>query len=190
MTTPDATDTYGTYGTTSATSTPQTTHTLLDSPLGPLTLVTDGVALTGLHLAEHRHASPDQWGPRRAREQAPVVVEEAAEQLAAYFAGERGDFTLPLAPSGTAFQQAVWARLREIPHGETLSYGAIAAALDRPGASRAVGLAVGRNPLSIIVPCHRVIGADGSLTGYGGGLERKERLLALERGEAPLPLDA
>ncbi|GAB3181984.1 methylated-DNA--[protein]-cysteine S-methyltransferase [Nesterenkonia halophila] len=166
-----------------------TTHTFLDSPLGPLTLVTDGAALTGLYLAEHRRTSPDHWGPRRDREQAPAVVEEAAVQLDAYFAGERGDFTLPLAPSGTVFQQAVWALLREIPHGETRTYGAIAAALDRPGASRAVGLAVGRNPLSIIVPCHRVIGADGSLTGYGGGLERKERLLALERGEALLPLD-
>lgn len=190
MTTPDTTDMTSTSGTTSRTGTPQTAHTLLASPLGPLTLVTDGVALTGLYLAEHRHACPDGWGPRRAREQAPAVVEEAAEQLEAYFAGERGDFALPLAPSGTAFQQAVWARLREIPYGETVTYGAIAAALDRPGASRAVGLAVGRNPVSIVVPCHRVIGADGSLTGYGGGVERKQRLLALERGEARLPLEA
>ncbi|WP_010524045.1 methylated-DNA--[protein]-cysteine S-methyltransferase [Nesterenkonia sp. F] len=173
-----------------ATRITDTTHTLIDSPLGPLTLVTDGTALTGLHLAEHRHTSPELWGPAVSREQAPAIITEAAGQLDAYFAGERRSFDLPLAPSGTAFQQAVWSRLREIPHGETVSYGAIAAALDRPGASRAVGLAVGRNPLSIIVPCHRVVGADGSLTGYGGGVERKQRLLALERGEPLLPLDA
>ncbi len=104
----------------------------------------------------------------------------AAEQLTEYFAGRRTEFDLPLAPRGTAFQLAVWKALLGISYGETASYGAIARAIGRPGASRAVGAATGRNPLSLVVPCHRVVGADGTLTGYGGGLDRKAWLLDLE----------
>ncbi len=111
----------------------------------------------------------------------PAGVSFAAEQLEAYFAGERRDFDLPLAPAGTDFDHAVWDLLRAIPYGETRSYGELARALGRPERVRAVGRANGRNPLAIVVPCHRVIGADGSLVGYGGGLERKRALLALER---------
>ena len=106
---------------------------------------------------------------------------DAVEQLAEYFTGERTEFELSLDLVGTAFQRSVWSALREIPYGETCSYGEIARKLGSPGASRAVGLANGHNPIGIIVPCHRVIGANGSLTGYGGGLERKRMLLDLER---------
>ncbi|OSM42623.1 methylated-DNA--[protein]-cysteine S-methyltransferase [Nesterenkonia sp. PF2B19] len=161
-------------------------HSMIDSPVGPLALVTDGEALTGAYMAEHRHTTAERWGEAVALEDAAAVVRRAAEQLGEYFAGDRRTFDLRLAPEGTAFQQRVWAALREIPYGETWSYGQLAAHLGSPGASRAVGLANGRNPLSIIVPCHRVIGADGSMTGYGGGVPRKEHLLALERGEQPL----
>jgi methylated-DNA-[protein]-cysteine S-methyltransferase len=109
----------------------------------------------------------------------------AVEQLRTYFAGERFAFEMPLAPKGTAFQQTVWMALRDIPYGSTTSYGAIAQKIGRPSASRAVGMANGRNPLGIVVPCHRVIGSSGALTGYGGGLHRKEWLLAHE-ARAPL----
>jgi methylated-DNA-[protein]-cysteine S-methyltransferase len=112
--------------------------------------------------------------------------EEARRQLDEYFAGHRAEFDLPLSPRGTAFQREVWAALQTIPYGEVRSYGQIAAQIGRPGASRAVGLANGRNPISVIVPCHRVIGASGALTGYGGGLPRKRLLLDLEaRGREP-----
>lgn len=161
-------------------------HSMIDSPVGPLALVTDGEALTGVFMAEHRHAATDRRGEAVALGDAAAVVRRAAEQLGEYFVGDRRTFDLPLAPEGTAFQQRVWAALQEIPYGETWSYGQLAAHLGSPGASRAVGLANGRNPISIIVPCHRVIGADGSMTGYGGGVPRKEHLLALERGEQPL----
>lgn len=163
-------------------------HSVIDSPVGPLALVTDGDALTGLFMAEHRHTDPDRWGDPVDLEDAAAVVRRAAAQLGEYFAGERREFDLPLAAAGTPFQQTVWAGLREIPYGQTWTYGQLAAHLGSPGASRAVGLANGRNPISIIVPCHRVIGADGSMTGYGGGVARKEQLLALERG-AQLPLE-
>ena len=125
----------------------------------------------------HRHRPPDtSFGLRRG-----AGLEAAAEQLGEYFAGERRDFDLVLRPTGSVFQQAVWSALRDIPYAATMSYGQLAARIGRPGASRAVGLANGRNPLCIVVPCHRVIGANGSLTGYGGGLERKQHLLALEQ---------
>ena len=113
--------------------------------------------------------------------QAKEVLEKAERQLDEYFAGERKVFNLPLAPKGTEFQKKVWAALRDIPYGETRSYGQIAAAVGNPKASRAVGMANHRNPISIIVPCHRVIGADGRLVGFGGGLWIKERLLKLEK---------
>jgi methylated-DNA-[protein]-cysteine S-methyltransferase len=152
-------------------------HTTTDSPVGPLRLVaTDGV-LSGLYLSEQRHR-PDEasFGDRDDR-----AFGEVIEQIEAYFAGERTTFDLPLHLAGTDFQRRVWAGLRTIPYGETWSYGQLAAHLGSPGASRAVGLANGRNPVAIVVPCHRVVGANGRLTGYGGGLERKQALLDLER---------
>lgn len=153
-------------------------HTVVDSPIGPLTLVADNGALAGLYMHEHRHRPLDStFGVRRAGDLDPVVA-----QLDEYFAGGREEFDLPLAPIGTPFQMRVWTALRAIPYGTTHSYGRLATAVGAPGAARAVGLANGRNPISIVVPCHRVVGADGSLTGYGGGVERKRHLLALEQG--------
>jgi methylated-DNA-[protein]-cysteine S-methyltransferase len=152
-------------------------YDLHPSPIGELLLVSDGDALTGLYmLPDHRHAPPIQATGRRD----PAPLRPTAEQLEAYFAGELTSFDLPLAPRGTPFQHAVWNALLDIPYGQTTSYTEIAQAVDRPTATRAVGAANGRNPISIVVPCHRVIGAGGSLTGYGGGLERKRQLLALE----------
>ncbi|MGW1023762.1 methylated-DNA--[protein]-cysteine S-methyltransferase [Streptomyces sp. NPDC002577] len=155
-------------------------HTVMDSPYGPLTLVlTDGV-LSGLYMTGQRHRPPEEsFGDR---DDTASAFAEIATQLKAYFAGELKEFTLPLDLHGTPFQRTVWEQLREIPYGETRSYGELAQALGNPKASRAVGLANGRNPVGIIVPCHRVVGADGSLTGYGGGLERKQLLLDFERG--------
>ncbi|MDQ0597854.1 methylated-DNA-[protein]-cysteine S-methyltransferase [Streptomyces canus] len=167
-------------------------HTTIDSPYGPLTLVaTDGI-LSGLYMTGQRHRPPQEnFGmgvPPRERSRAwgndDRPFGEPADQLAAYFAGELKEFTLELHLDGTPFQRGVWQQLLRIPHGETRTYGELADALGNPGASRAVGLANGKNPIGIIVPCHRVVGADGSLTGYGGGLERKQRLLDLERGAA------
>ncbi|MFD9855168.1 methylated-DNA--[protein]-cysteine S-methyltransferase [[Kitasatospora] papulosa] len=153
-------------------------HTVVDSPYGALTLVaTDGV-LSGLYMTAQRHRPPEEtFGVPDAR---PFT--ETVRQLDAYFAGELTEFDLPLSLAGTPFQRSVWAELVRIPYGETRSYGELAENLGKPGASRAVGLANGRNPVGIIVPCHRVVGASGSLTGYGGGLDRKQRLLAFERG--------
>ncbi|MFF0288178.1 methylated-DNA--[protein]-cysteine S-methyltransferase [Streptomyces sp. NPDC005262] len=155
-------------------------HMVVDSPYGPLTLVaTDGV-LSGLYMTEQRHRPPEEtFG-----DPDPRPFQETIRQLDAYFAGGLREFDLPLHLDGTPFQRSVWEQLRQIPYGETRSYGELADRLGKPGASRAVGLANGRNPVGIIVPCHRVIGAAGSLTGYGGGLERKQRLLAFENGTA------
>jgi methylated-DNA-[protein]-cysteine S-methyltransferase len=150
-------------------------HHTIDTPIGELLLVGDERALAELHLEPH--GSP----PGRPD---PGCFEEAEEQLEAYLAGERTSFDLPLAPAGTSFQLRVWEALTEIPYGETRSYGAIAAAVGRPDAVRAVGATNGRNPIAVIVPCHRVIGSDGSLTGYGGGLDRKRMLLELEAAHA------
>lgn len=159
-------------------------YTHLDSPLGPLLAVRDDTALTGLYLPTSRHPVT----PRASWARDDAAFTDARDQLAAYFAGDRQDFDLVLNPVGTGFERAVWAALREIPYGETTSYGAIAAALGHPDAARAVGRANGRNPISIIVPCHRVIGADGSLTGYGGGLPAKRWLLSHEAQHAGLTL--
>ena len=145
------------------------------TPLGELLLLADDAGLRGLYLPDPRHAPP-----AIAPEGDAPVFAAAREQLDAYFAGELEDFELPLAPEGTAFQQKVWAELERIPFGETISYSTLAERLGNPRAVRAVGLANGRNPLSIVVPCHRVIGADGTLVGYGGGLERKRWLLEHE----------
>jgi methylated-DNA-[protein]-cysteine S-methyltransferase len=155
-------------------------HTVMDSPYGPLTVVlTDGV-LSGLYMTGQRHRPPEEsFGDR---DDTAFAFAEIATQLKAYFAGELKEFTLPLHLHGTPFQRTVWEQLRKIPYGETRSYGELAHELGNPKASRAVGLANGRNPVGIIVPCHRVVGADGSLTGYGGGLERKQQLLDFERG--------
>ena len=149
----------------------------IESPVGKLRLVAEDGALVGLSMEQQRH--PAAFGA--ADGQGDPVLDEAGRQLAAWFAGDRTRFDLPLRPKGTPFQLAVWEALREIPFGETRSYGQIAAGLGQPTAVRAVGAANGRNPLGIIVPCHRVIGADGSLVGYGGGMERKRWLLGHER---------
>ncbi|MET8243726.1 methylated-DNA--[protein]-cysteine S-methyltransferase [Streptomyces sp. NPDC005202] len=155
-------------------------HTVIDGPYGPLTLVADDGVLCGLYMAAQRHRPPEETFGER--DDSPFG--EAADQLEAYFAGELKEFTLELRLHGTPFQRSVWEQLRRIPYGETRSYGELADALGNPGASRAVGLANGKNPVGIIVPCHRVIGANGSLTGYGGGLDRKRRLLDFERQAA------
>ena len=148
-----------------------------ESPIGRLLLTSDGAALTGLYMEPSRKAqSTDGW----VEDPAAVPLAATLRQLSEYFAGTRRSFDLPLRLEGTAFQQRVWRELTEIPYGETWSYGQLAGRIGNPNASRAVGLANGRNPISILVPCHRVIGADGSLTGYGGGLERKQWLLAHE----------
>ncbi|MEU0409908.1 methylated-DNA--[protein]-cysteine S-methyltransferase [Streptomyces griseorubiginosus] len=155
-------------------------HTVIDSPYGLLTLVAEDGVLCGLYMTDQRHRPPeDSFG---VLDDGPFG--EAEEQLKAYFAGELKEFTLELRLHGTPFQRTVWDQLRRIPYGETRGYGELADALGNPKASRAVGLANGRNPIGIIVPCHRVVGANGSLTGYGGGLERKQRLLDFERGTA------
>jgi methylated-DNA-[protein]-cysteine S-methyltransferase len=155
-------------------STHTTLYDTIDSPLGELLLAGDGHALSAVHM----DGSPDP-GWRRD----PGALREPAEQLRAYFAGELREFDLPLAPQGTPFQREVWDALREIPYGGTISYAELAAAVGRPDAARAVGAANGRNPIAIVIPCHRVIGASGALTGYGGGLRRKRLLLDLEAGQ-------
>jgi methylated-DNA-[protein]-cysteine S-methyltransferase len=155
-------------------------HTVIDSPYGPLTLVADDGVLCGLYMTEQRHRPPQEtFGDRD-----DTLFGATQEQLEAYFAGELKEFALDLRLHGTDFQRSVWEQLRKIPYGETRTYGELADALGNSRASRAVGLANGRNPVGIIVPCHRVVGSDGSLTGYGGGLERKQRLLDFEQGTA------
>jgi methylated-DNA-[protein]-cysteine S-methyltransferase len=198
----------------SSNSRSRTSRTVVDSPLGPLTLVASGGALAGLYMngrgpepAEAPQAAAGAAGPQdtaaaraataqdaaaaqdtaatqdtaAAQDADAAVLAEAAGQLAEYFDGQRQDFDLPLALDGTAFQRRVWHALLSIGYGETVSYGQLAGQIGRPTAARAVGLANGRNPVSIIVPCHRVVGSDGNLTGYGGGLDNKQRLLELER---------
>lgn len=155
-------------------------HRLLDSPLGPLTLVVDdeGV-LAALYMTEQKHgpASDGELGERD-----DTVASDAAAQLAEYFAGERTGFDLTLAPVGTAFQRQVWDALRTIDYGTTETYGHLAQRIGHPRGTRAVGAATGRNPISIIIPCHRLVGASGDLTGYAGGLGRKRWLLDFESG--------
>lgn len=158
----------------------QRVHTVIDSPIGLLTLVAADGALAGLYMEQHRHRPPSStFGERDAAPFARVVA-----QLAEYFDGGRTTFDVPLELGGTAFQRTVWAALRSIPYGETVSYGELAERIGRATASRAVGLANGRNPVSIIVPCHRVVGSTGDLTGYGGGVERKRYLLDFEHRHA------
>jgi methylated-DNA-[protein]-cysteine S-methyltransferase len=151
-----------------------------ESPVGPLSLLSDGQALVALSFATQSH-------PVRMIDEAEpgtdAVLDAARRQLEAYFKGTLKRFDLPLAPRGTAFQERVWTALRAIPYGKTCSYGDIAAAVGAPKAVRAVGGANGSNPIAIIVPCHRVIGANGSLTGFGGGIDRKRLLLTHEQGQ-------
>lgn len=154
-------------------------RTTIDSPVGTLTLVASDNGLVAVLWPDD---APGRVRLAAAEERADhPVLAAAGIQLAEYFAGARRSFDLPLAPSGSAFQRAVWAALAAIPHGETRSYADIARAIGRPTASRAVGAANGRNPLSIVVPCHRVIGTSGKLTGFAGGLAAKQQLLAHEQ---------
>jgi methylated-DNA-[protein]-cysteine S-methyltransferase len=154
--------------------------TTIASPLGPLMLVADGDALAGLYMNDRAPAKV-LAAIDPGSDAGEKVFAAATRQLGEYFDGGRQEFDLPLALDGTAFQQTVWAALLGIGYGQTVSYGQLADQIGRPTASRAVGLANGRNPVSIIVPCHRVVGSDGSLTGYGGGIDSKRRLLDLEQ---------
>lgn len=146
-------------------------YATVPSPIGELLAASDGEALTGLHMTGR---PGDDW----LRD--PAALAPAVEELRAYFAGELRDFTVPVRPAGTAFQRTVWAELRRIPYGTTISYAELAARVGNPKAARAVGAANGQNPVCVVIPCHRVIAADGTLGGFGGGLWRKEWLLAHE----------
>ena len=150
----------------------------LKTSLGTLLATAAGEALTGLYFEGQRHAPQvrDAWK----EDPHGTLFGECARQLAAYLAGNRQAFDLPIAPEGTPFQHRVWREIRRIPYGETITYAELARRAGSPGSARAAGAATGRNPLSIVVPCHRVVGSAGSLTGYAGGIERKARLLALE----------
>ena len=149
------------------------------SPIGPLLVAGDEAGLRFLLFTNGRHEAC----PEAAWEPDTGLLKEPVRQLSSYFAGKLHDFDVPLAPRGTTFQQSVWSELQRIPYGETISYGELARRLGNSRAVRAVGLANGANPIAIIIPCHRVIGAKGSLVGYGGGLPIKQALLALERGQ-------
>ncbi|HEX9995268.1 MAG TPA: methylated-DNA--[protein]-cysteine S-methyltransferase [Acidimicrobiales bacterium] len=158
-------------------------HTVVDSPVGPLTLVAEDGDLVGLWMQGQAHRPPTTtFGPRR-----DEPFAEVTEQLAAYFDGRLTTFSVPVRLEGTRFQRAVWQALRDVPYGTTVSYGQLAASIGYPDAVRAVGAANGRNPVPIVVPCHRVVASDGRLTGYSGGLDRKRWLLALEAGRPILP---
>lgn len=160
-------------------------YTTAPSPIGDLTMVAVGEVVTGLYMADQR--LPFTPGYDCAREDS--TGRAARAQLEAFFAGELTEFDLELSVSGTAFQQAVWQELAHIPYAQTISYGELAESVGKPGASRAVGTANGRNRISVIIPCHRVIAAGGKLGGYGGGLERKQFLLDLESRTAGLQLN-
>lgn len=157
---------------------------VIESPVGSLLLTSDGDHLTGAFMGAD--ATLDRVSASEKWQRDPVLLAEAEAQLQAYFGGELKHFDLPLKPLGTAFQQRVWNYLSSIPYGTTVSYKTVAEALDAPKSMRAVGMANGRNPIAIIIPCHRVIGANGTLTGYRGGLWRKQWLMNFERG-LPLP---
>jgi methylated-DNA-[protein]-cysteine S-methyltransferase len=152
-------------------------HTVIDSPIGALTLVATDGTLSGVFMEDHLHMpDPSSRGPRVA-----VGFDEAAEQLGEYFAGQRQEFTVPTRLAGTGFQRRVWQAVSTIPYGQTWTYAQLADAVGRPDRLRAVAATNGRNPVAVVVPCHRVIGSDGSLTGFSGGLARKRFLLDLER---------
>ena len=157
---------------------------VFETPLGPMLLVAKAQGLSGAYFVGQKYfpAIAEDW--REAANDA--LLQDAAAQFSAYFAGTLQRFELPLAAVGTEFQQAVWSAISTVGYGERITYGELARRVGRVNSVRAAGTATGRNPLSIIVPCHRIVGADGSLTGYAGGLMRKERLLALEAAHAPL----
>ena len=157
-------------------------YQVVESPIGKLLLAGNDEALCQVHF----HGGRDSIGPQAEWEKNDTPFREAVRQLKAYFAGKLQTFELSLHLEGTEFQQTVWRALQEIPYGETWSYGQLARHIGKPQAMRAVGAANGRNPIPIIIPCHRVIGADGTLTGFGGGLPIKKKLLELERGEPSL----
>ncbi len=163
---------------------PDARWTRHDIALGPLVLAADAHGLTGIWFDGQRHF--DGPLPSWRRDDDDPLLRETARQLDDWCAGRRRDFTLPLAPQGTPFQRAVWRGLCEIGHGQRLGYGELAARLGRPQASRAVGAATGRNPISLVIPCHRLVGAQGAMTGYAGGLHRKVALLAFESGQHEL----
>lgn len=154
-----------------------TYRTTVPSPIDPLTLTSDGEFLTEIWMGEPRPLPSAVIDPNL------PIFRETERQLAAYFARELQQFDLPLRPTGTEFQRMVWKALQEIPYGATISYGELARRVGNPNGSRAVGLANGKNPLPVVIPCHRVIGANGKLVGFGGGLPRKVILLNLERDE-------
>lgn len=158
-------------------------YTTMQSPLGEIILTADGEGLTGLYVPRNTHYTSARQGTRDA-----APFRETVKQLEEYFRGTRKDFDLPLAPKGTPFQQRVWQQLCRIDYGKTRTYGELAKTIGQPTAARAVGHANGQNPIGIIVPCHRVIGASGKLTGYNGGVEVKQWLLELESGSPTLPL--
>jgi methylated-DNA-[protein]-cysteine S-methyltransferase len=157
---------------------------IVPSPVGDLTLAANERGLATVYFEQHKHAPTPTpgapWVPDNGRNAASAVLAAARDQLTEYFSGSRTSFDLPLAPDGTPFQLRVWAELRRIPYASLLAYGELARRVGSPKAARAVGAANGRNPISIVVPCHRVVGANGSLTGFGGGIERKRWLLAHE----------
>jgi len=155
-----------------------TQHVALETPMGTMRIESSELGISAVLWPLQAPSGPEDMTPS-------PLLEEAAAQLRAYFSGQLKVFDLPLQPEGTEFQQRVWQELKKIPWGATTTYGEIARALRSPKSARAVGAAIGRNPLSIIVPCHRVIGRDGSLTGFAGGLERKSWLLNLEQEHAP-----
>jgi methylated-DNA-[protein]-cysteine S-methyltransferase len=152
-------------------------YSFVETPIGPLLIAGDAESIHRIDFPKNGRASKPEPGWT---ESSKGPVAQAIRQLKEYFAGKRVDFDLPLAPEGTEFQRTVWQRLQEIPYGETISYGELAKRVGNPKASRAVGAANGQNPIPIVIPCHRVIGANGKLTGFGGGLPTKEALLALE----------
>ncbi len=158
-----------------------TYYTKVESPIGELLLVSDGKDLIRVSMDKQKYAA--EIGADWVQKADVPALKLAAEQLKSYFAGLLDHFDLPLAFRGTEFQKRVWGELTKIPFGQTISYGELARRVGSPKASRAVGLANGKNPIAIIVPCHRVIGANGTLTGYGGGLPRKKKLLELEQGK-------
>ena len=160
-------------------------YDFLSTSLGKMLLASNGDALVGAWFEDQRY-EPSRGPSWERRRNLPVILRAGAE-LTEYFAGSRTQFTLPLAPAGTAFQRAVWGAIAAIPYAETAAYRDLASRIGRPASIRAAGAATGRNPLSIIVPCHRVVGADGTLTGYAGGLDRKRALLALERSAHAAP---
>lgn len=158
-------------------------HRTIDSPVGPLTLVVDDAGALVALLMDHQEHGPEETGLDLG-DADPAAAQAAVDQLGEYFAGTRTAFYVPLAPRGTEFQRRVWAALCDIPYGATETYGELAARIGSPRGTRAVGAATGRNPIGIIVPCHRLVGAGGALTGYAGGLDRKRWLLDLEAGGA------